>query len=387
MATFTKKGLIKSVIGIGSVLGVLIGTKVASAADCHQVMVFKDGLQEYAGPNTSTGVVVRGSATVRVRLYCTNGKQAFVTGSDLPKKQDKPQVSEKKAGIEVVLISAFAEFEGSVSANPGETKNLTFTDSGGTTYTVTVTGKHGLVEQPAIDAVNGRLDNTYTKPESDGRFAPIGASYTKPESDNRYAGKGEAGGPAHIRLYLEPLMRWRPGFDPAGGVQGTFGYRVGNPMETGFLFKLEAGWAMLSSFPTRKVVGVPHTEPYVQLHTFHVAPMFLADIVLGNYVNLDLGGGLAPTIIHYPGTSVGQEANGGSVWGVHPDTQFTLMLQAEAAFKFFVTSPDRKGLFISLGFLPGVELIPTKGVAGGTDKTHKFNLVGALGLGGAIPGT
>lgn len=382
----TKKGLTKGLISSLAVLGVLLGAKVASAADCQQVMVFKDGIQEYAGPNTSTGVVVRGSATVRVRLYCTNGKQGSVTSSDLPKKQDKPQVSEKKAGIEVVLISAFAEFEGSVSANPGETKNLTFTDGSGTAYTVTVQGKHGLVEQPALDATNARVDGKADKGDVDKKADKSYVDDENKKQDTAIEGKadkGEGGGDGRIRLELQPAIMVRPSYDPMGGLQGIFRYRVGNINEIGFEFAAEPGWAH-SSFPTRPVAGVPYTEDSVSHDAFWLGLMALADFPVGSRVNFKLGGGLRPAMYYYPGTSVGQEANGGSVWAVHNSTYGTLLLQGEFDFQVYLSGEDRKGFFLGLGAFPGIQLVPTKSSAGGVDKDHKFEFIGALGLGYAI---
>lgn len=384
----TKKGLIKGLVSVCAALGFLLGTKVASAADCHQVMVFKDGIQEYAGPNTSTGVVVRGSATVRVRLYCTNGKQSSVTSSDLPKKQDKAQVSEKKAGIEVILVSAFAEFEGTVNANPGETKNLTFTDGSGTTYTVTVQGKHGLVEQPALDAANARIDDKADKKDVEKK---ADKSYVDDENKKqdeeigKKANKDEVGGSGdgRYRFWIAPEALFRPGFGPSGGVAVYGGIGFANPRNTIFELGLFGSYTFLGGdTDVRDVQGVPTTSPTAHQRVFTLGILPSARIPAGKIVEFTLGGGLGYQNLHIDEHTVGTIPATEQEWFWPSQDDHSLLLMANIGVSFKLSETPSPVAAINVGFIPAVQLIPTRKRMGGEEKTHKVDLPLMAGVGG-----
>jgi len=386
MSSYIKKGL-KGFIGLASVLGVLLGSKVAFAADCKSPQAFVSGVQEYSAANTNS-VVARNGESIRVRMNCKEGKTSGVKAPEgFSKGDEKPALTKKTGSLEHVLRDAYVEFTGPVNGVVGETKTYTFTDGSGATYSVSVLVKDKLATQGQVDWLDGKKADkgeAYTKPESNAIFQPIGPYVTKPEADDTFARKGEVGGDGRIRLELQPLILVRPSFDPMGGIQGQFRYRVGDISKIGFEFAAQPGWAH-GSLPTRPIGGgVPYTEQSVSQDAFWFGIMGLADFPVGTRVNFKLGGGFRPAMYYYPGTSVGQEANGGTVWAVHNSTYGTLLLQGEFDFQVYLSGEDRKGFFLGLWAFPGIQLVETKKSAGGVDKNNKFEFLGALALGYAI---
>ncbi len=371
----------KGFVGLVFALATIVVGKTAFAADCRQPLIFKDGIQDYVGTTNTSGVVVRGSASLRIRLYCKNGTQGKVTSSDFPAPLTKPEVSETKSGTTVVLVSAFAEFEGEVAVDPGASKTLTFTDGSGATFTVMVYGKDKLVEQPAIDAVNGKLDGKADKSDLVGK-ANIGDSYTRPESDSRYEPLGaHFGSDGRTRLDLEPMAYFRTGgFDVAGGVQGQFTYHVGPVNETAFEVAAFAGYAR-GRIDNRGVVGVPLTEPSVWQDITWWGVMFQAGIPVGSRVDVVLGGGPFMRWIHVPDTNIGQAADG-TVWNNHAKNDIEGGLALNLGVNFMLTGDERRGVYLGLGTSPQLPFMQSYHIDGG-DKNVYAAAIDAHGTLGA----
>ncbi len=177
-------------LAIICVLVVLLASKEALAADCRLLMVFVSGVQKHASAETDTRVVVHDGDTLRVRLYCEDGTQGSVRSHDLPKKQDRPRIVEKRDGITVVLVSAFAEFEGVVHGNVGETKDFRFVDGQGATYTVAVTVEEAAGE--TAPAVKARPATNQAREGDDGTEPHPGEGGAFPSSDRFLADKPSA---------------------------------------------------------------------------------------------------------------------------------------------------------------------------------------------------
>lgn len=382
-----------SVVSSSIILVSLLGTNNAYAAEgCKPPLAFVDGVQEYDGSSTTGILVARGKGRkLRVRFNSFSYEDGRVTCNmgDKPgfKKTEKSALIDKEK--HTVLRTPYVEFEGEIDGKIGDTVTIVFTDISGNNYNVVVKIKDGYAEQGAVDGLEARkadkvdVDKKADKVDVD-RKADKGDSYTKQESDDRYAPKDALsllGGEGRLIINAAPAMYYRPKFDVNLGFVANVAYRFGNPGETGFQLALNGGYTQ-QTLPTRAVFGVPHTETEVPLSRGWIGPVALADITAGKYVDFLLGGGLLFAWDSYPGTSVGQDPATGTVWGVHPSgTMFSMILTGQAGVRFWPGNEVRRGFMIGIDAYPGIELVPTKKVAGDDNKDNKFVFAGTINVG------
>ncbi len=393
MATSSiKKGLV-SMFVVFAGLGI---SKVASAADCQPTPYVKvDGVMTSA----ITPVVIHGSGTLTVRWYCdedkTSGMKADESSMSRTKDVPKAEWILKTGGLRVKILNAYTEFEGTQSGKVGETRTITFKDGSGASYTVNVQFADSYANQGAVDALGTRVSDVEEKKadkadvdkKNKEQDTAISERPTVKEGDDRWCGKDDPNcsskGDGRYRFWVAPEALFRPGFGPSGGAAVYGGIGFGNPTSTIFELGLFGSYTFLGgAVDVRPVQGVPTTSPIAHQRVFTLGILPSARIPAGKIVEFTLGAGLGYQNLQIDEHTVGTIAGTEQEWFWNTQYDHSLLLMGNIGLSFKLSETPSPVMAINVGFMPAVQLIPTRKRMGGEDKTHKVDLPLMAGVGG-----
>lgn len=394
MASNIKKGLVSMFVVLAG-LGI---SKVASAADCQPTPYVKvDGIMTSA----ISPVVIHGSGVLTVRWYCDEDKTGAVTadsGMSRTKDQPKAEWAIKTGGLRVKILNAYVEFEGVQSGKIDEPRTITFKDGSGATYTVSIKFADAYAGQSAVDTLGTRIDDVDKKKadkkdvddKNKTQDAAIAERPTVKEGDDRWCGKDDptckgssSSGDGRYRFWVAPEALFRPGFGPSGGVAGYAGIGFANPASTIFELGFFTSYTFMGgATDVRDVQGVPTTSPTAHQRVFTLAVLPSARIPAGKIVEFTLGGGLGYQNLHIDEHTVGTIAGTEQEWFWKSQDDHSLLLMGNIGLSFKLSETPSPVMAINVGFMPAVQLIPTRKRMGGEDKTHKVDLPVMAGLGG-----
>lgn len=386
-----KKGLISAFVLLAG-LGI---SKVASAADCQPTPYVKvDGVMTSA----ISPVVIHGSGVLTVRYYCDEDKTGAVTadsGMSRTKENPKAEWAVKTGGLRVKIMNAYVEFEGTQAGKIDEPRTITFRDGSGATYTVNIKFADSYAGQAGVDALGGRVKDVEEKKadkadvdkKNKEQDTAISERPTVKEGDDRWCGKDDPDckgkGDGRYRFWVAPEALFRPGFGPSGGVAAYGGIGFGNPSSTIFELGLFGSYTFLGgAVDVRPVQGVPTTSPIAHQRVFTLGILPSARIPAGKIVEFTLGAGLGYQNLQIDEHTVGTIAGTEQEWFWNTQYDHSLLLMGNIGLSFKLSETPSPVMAINVGFMPAVQLIPTRKRMGGEDKTHKVDLPVMAGLGG-----